>query len=302
MHFNLVMQLLHMRTILNRRDLYIGQILFMHYDIGTVVFFCTSETYLFCILYRSMASQEGAEGSAVSGAGNGNSADPSLQRAAPTSQATPTSQAANPTSEATVSRAGCKRKRTSPVWDEMEEIFENGQRKAECNYCHRKFTAGARAGTTHLRLHLEACPSRHAPIGPKQQKLRLTKGEGGKVNLENVIFDQEKARRDLGLMICEHEYPLSIVDHSGFRRFCSSLQPLFKMVSRNTIRNDIVAMHSAQKEKMIIFFATFKHRVAITTDLWTAGYQKRGYMAVTAHYIYDSWNLKSFLMRYKICT
>jgi hypothetical protein len=69
------------------------------------------------------------------------------------------------------------------------------------------------------------------------------------------------------------------------------------MVSRNTIRNDIVAMHSAQKEKMVNFFATFKHRVAITTDSWTAGYQKRGYMAVTAHYIDDSWNLKSFLMR-----
>jgi hypothetical protein len=160
-----------------------------------------------------------------------------------------------------------------------------------------KITSGTRAGTTHLHSHLDSCPARDAPIGPKQQKLRLTKGEGGKVNVENIIFDQEKARKELALMICEHEYPLSIVDHSGFRRFCSSLQPLFKMVCRNTIRNDIVAMHSAQREKMVNFFATFKHRVAITTDLWTSGYQKRGYMAVTAHYIDDSWNLKSFLMR-----
>jgi hypothetical protein len=103
------------------------------------------------------------------------------------------------------------------------------------------------------------------------------------VNIENVIFDQEKARRDLGLMICEHEYLLSIVEHSDFRRFCSSLQPLFKMVCKNTIRNDILAMHSAQREKMVDFFATFKHRVAITTDLWTTCYQKRGYMAVTTH-------------------
>ena len=54
-------------------------------------------------------------------------------------------------------------------------------------------------------------------------------------------------------MICEHEYPLSMVDHHGFHRFCSYLQPLFKMVSRNTIRNDIVAMHSTQKEKMVVF-------------------------------------------------
>jgi hypothetical protein len=59
------------------------------------------------------------------------------------------------------------------------------------------------------------------------------------------------------------------------------------MVCRNTIRNDILAMHSAQREKMVDFFATFKHRVAITTDLCIASYQKRGYMAVTAHYIDD---------------
>uniref|UniRef100_A0A8I6WV50 BED-type domain-containing protein n=1 Tax=Hordeum vulgare subsp. vulgare TaxID=112509 RepID=A0A8I6WV50_HORVV len=237
-----------------------------------------------------MASQ-GAEGSAVSGAGNGNS-----QGATPASEATPTSQVDTPTSQPKSSRASCKRKRTSEVWNETEEKFEGGVWKAECNYCHKKFTTGPRSGTTHLRLHLESCLARHAPMGPKQQKLSLTKGGGGKVNLENVIFDQEKARKDLGLMICEDEYPLSIVEHSGFRRFCSSLQPLFKMVSRNTIRNDIVSMHSAQKEKMVIFFATFRHRVAVTTDLWTTSYQKRGYMAVTSHYIDDSWNLKSFLM------
>uniref|UniRef100_A0ACD5W820 Uncharacterized protein n=1 Tax=Avena sativa TaxID=4498 RepID=A0ACD5W820_AVESA len=245
-----------------------------------------------------MASQEGAEGSAVAGTGNENSVDPSSQRVTPISKATPASQAASPMSQATSSRVGCKRKKTSAVWDEMEEKFEDGKWKAYCKYCHKSFCAESRSGTTHLRAHFNCCPARHAPIGPKQQKLRLTKGEGGKVNIENVTFDQEKARRDLGLMICEHEYPLSTVQHSGFRRFCSSLQPLFKMVSRNTIRNDILAMYSAQRDKMMDFFATFKHRVAITTDLWTAGYQKRGYMAVTAHYIDDSWNLKSYLMRF----
>uniref|UniRef100_A0ACD5W8C7 Uncharacterized protein n=1 Tax=Avena sativa TaxID=4498 RepID=A0ACD5W8C7_AVESA len=160
-----------------------------------------------------MASQEGAEGSAVAGAGNENSAGPLSQRATPISEATPasqaaspTSQAATPTSQATSSRVGCKRKKTSTVWDEMEEKFEDGKWKAYCKYCHKRICAGSRSGTTHLRAHLDCCPARHAPIGPKQQKLRLTKGEGGKVNIENVTFDQEKARRDLGLMICEHEF------------------------------------------------------------------------------------------------
>jgi hypothetical protein len=86
-------------------------------------------------MYRSMASQ-GGEGSAVAGVGKGNSTP--IPQATPTSQAAnPTSEAATPISQATSSRAGCKRKRTSAVWDEMEEKFENGEYKAYCNYCHK---------------------------------------------------------------------------------------------------------------------------------------------------------------------
>jgi len=38
-------------------------------------------------------------------------------------------------------------------------------------------------------------------------------------------------------------------------------------------------------------------RVAVTTDLWTADNKKRGYMAVTGHFIDDSWMLKSCILR-----
>ncbi|KAM0909401.1 hypothetical protein ACQ4PT_014853 [Festuca glaucescens] len=64
---------------------------------------------------------------------------------------------------------------------------------------------------------------------------------------------QALARKELSLMICVHEYPLSIVDHALFRKFCKTLQPLFKMVCRNTIRKDILEMHAAQKELMVRF-------------------------------------------------
>jgi hypothetical protein len=54
--------------------------------------------------------------------------------------------------------------------------------------------------------------------------------------VENYTFDHEVARRELAAMIVLHEYPLSMVDHVGFRRFVSAPQPLFHMVTRNTIR------------------------------------------------------------------
>jgi hypothetical protein len=43
--------------------------------------------------------------------------------------------------------------------------------------------------------------------------------------------------------------------------------------------------------------AATKSRVAITTDMWTSENQKRGYMAVTAHFIDDSWTLRNIIMR-----
>ncbi len=54
--------------------------------------------------------------------------------------------------------------------------------------------------------------------------------------MEKYTFDPQIARRELAAMIILHKYPLSIVDHIGFQRFVTALQPLFKMVTRNTIR------------------------------------------------------------------
>ncbi|KAF0901841.1 hypothetical protein E2562_006468 [Oryza meyeriana var. granulata] len=44
--------------------------------------------------------------------------------------------------------------------------------------------------------------------------------------------------------------------------------------------------------------AGIKSRVAITTDMWTSDNQKRGYMAITAHFIDESWTLRNIIMRF----
>jgi len=69
-----------------------------------------------------------------------------------------------------------------------------------------------------------------------QATLRFNNTDAGTVSVENYTFDQETARKELSAMIILHEYPLSMVDHVGFRRFVGALQPLFKIVTRNTIR------------------------------------------------------------------
>jgi len=52
------------------------------------------------------------------------------------------------------------------------------------------------------------------------------------------------------------------------------------------------------RKKAIEYMASIDSRVAITTDLWTSDNQKRGYMAITAHFIDESWTLRNIIMRY----
>jgi len=72
-----------------------------------------------------------------------------------------------------------------------------------------------------------------------QAGLRFDRTEAGTISVENYTFDQDIARKELSAMIVLHKYPLSMVDHVGFRRFVGALQPLFRIGTRNTIRYKI---------------------------------------------------------------
>ena len=83
-------------------------------------------------------------------------------------------------------------------------------------------------------------------------------------------FDQDVSKEKLANAIILHEYPLSIVDHVGFKEFTSSLQPLYKMASRNTIRDDIIRIYAIEKEKMSNYLEKLENIFAITTYMWTS--------------------------------
>ncbi|KAJ9542939.1 hypothetical protein OSB04_029445 [Centaurea solstitialis] len=98
-------------------------------------------------------------------------------------------------------------------------------------------------------------------------------------------------------MIIIHEYPLSIVEHHGFRKFVGGLQPLFKVPCRNTIKSDIFKIYDFERQKTFKMLEKNTSRVAITTDMWTASNQKKGFMALMAHFIDQNWNMQSRIMR-----
>ena len=155
---------------------------------------------------------------------------------------------------------------------------------------------GAKCGTSHLRHHQKRCvkkkiyEKKQAVFGPNY----MTKG---KKELVVGTFNSDVSRKELAIALVMHEYPLSIIDHLYFRRFLCSLQPLFSVPTRNTMKREIFKIYECERGSIQKIIDGNKGRIAITTDMWTASTQKKGYIAVTAHYIDNSWKLRSHMLR-----
>ncbi|KAK2656262.1 hypothetical protein Ddye_009314 [Dipteronia dyeriana] len=128
--------------------------------------------------------------------------------------------------------------------------------------------------------------------------LKATKTKEGDVEIRTFKFDQDTTRRELVNMVILHEYPLSMVEHSGFHRFMGTAQPLFKIPSRNTLKCDILQIYDYERAKLKGLLEKNKGRIALTTDMWTSYNQRKGFMAITTHFVDDSWTLQSRIIRF----
>ncbi|KAF7802376.1 zinc finger BED domain-containing protein DAYSLEEPER-like [Senna tora] len=195
-----------------------------------------------------------------------------------------------------------KRGLTSQAWTHFKRQKIEDKWKAICKYCNKKLGGDTRHGTIHLHDHIKSCSVR-AVRGPRQPIIKTLANQGRDTFVVgNHTFNQDHSRAELAKMIVLHEYPLAMVDHIGFRRFVASCQPLFTMVSRNTIKSDILKMYESERFKTLALFENNPTRIAITTDMWTSSNQNKGYMSITAHFIDDNWQLQSRLVHLCACT
>ncbi|XP_030936611.1 zinc finger BED domain-containing protein RICESLEEPER 2-like [Quercus lobata] len=118
------------------------------------------------------------------------------------------------------------------------------------------------------------------------------------MSLNTYQFDQVRVRNKLARIVILHEYPLSMVHHIGFKEFVVDLQPMFKLVTRNTLKSDILKIYDNEREKVLKMMDKNESRMAITIDMWTSSNKKRGFMVITAHFINHTWTLQSRVLRF----
>ncbi|XP_028183998.1 zinc finger BED domain-containing protein RICESLEEPER 4-like [Glycine soja] len=187
----------------------------------------------------------------------------------------------------------------SIVWNHFDKIKTiDGQDKAQCKYCKKLLEGASKNGTKHLHAHMEKCIQKRLHDKGKGQTFLIPKVTQGKQELTAGGYNEENARKDLACSIIMHEYPLSIVNHVGFRIFLATLQPQFQCPSRNTIKKEIFNVYDFEKSIVMKLLDTNEGRIAITSYMWTASNQKKWYMVVTAHYIDSSWTLQSHILRF----
>uniref|UniRef100_A0A7N0VI31 BED-type domain-containing protein n=1 Tax=Kalanchoe fedtschenkoi TaxID=63787 RepID=A0A7N0VI31_KALFE len=194
-----------------------------------------------------------------------------------------------------------RRKKKSLVWDHFViEDVGSGNRRAFCKQCKQSFaysTGSKVAGTSHLKRHIDKGTC--APAIRTQDDSQLTpytqpasSGTSKKLHRipgsSSVVFDTDHCRHVISNMIILHEYPLHMVEHSGFVTFSTNLQPRFDMVTFNIIQGDCVATYLREKQTLMKRIEGIPGRISLALDLWTSG-QTMGYVFLTGYYVDSDW-------------
>jgi hypothetical protein len=100
-------------------------------------------------------------------------------------------------------------------------------------------------------------------------------------------FDQARYKKNFTITVIVHEYPFNCVSRNYLRVFLKSLQPEFKLISRNTVRSDCINIYEEERQTLYEIFGKLDCKVSFTSDLWTNNLRDGGFITLTCHYIDD---------------
>jgi len=205
------------------------------------------------------------------------------------------SEGINPSIQAAIDRA--TKNFRSACWKEFEPIIEDGVVvQGRCKHCDTLMAAKRGAGKSSLLTHLRRCKKRSRALRIVQDLSSTLRSPCG-TSLKDWSYDPDVSRSLLMRMISLHEIPFLFTEYDGFRSFVASLNPLFKVPCRTTVRNGCIKPFH---EKKVALKETLKNagcRFSLTTDMWTSN-QTLGYIVVTCHFIDMDWRLQKRIIKF----
>ncbi|OAY60649.1 zinc finger BED domain-containing protein RICESLEEPER 1 [Manihot esculenta] len=218
----------------------------------------------------------------------------------------------------------------SVVWNDFDRVKKGDTFVAICRHCKKKLSGSSSSGTSHLRNHLIRC-QRRSNHGITQFLSAREKKKEGTLALANVNVDQEQRRDeplvivnykfeqgqlkdddgsvasgnldqrrsqfDIARMIILHGYPVQMVEHVGFRVFVKNLQPLFELVTTDTVEADCMDIYIQEKQKVYEVLDKLPGKISLSANSWSAS-DDAEYLCLTAHYIDETWQLKKKLLNF----
>jgi hypothetical protein len=196
---------------------------------------------------------------------------------------------------------GGKRKATSKVWLDFDEMFtiRNGKKVrygAKCKYCGTEYSGKSSSGTGHLKRHALVC-------GKKKQTDRMSQSLL-KYNPDGSIhhweYKESVARIELCRLIAKMDLPLGFGESNAFEEYITRAHnPRFSKSSRQTTTRDFVKHFDDCRAKLKGTLLSSVSSVCLTSDIWS-GNAKEDYISVVAHFVNADWELEKRLLALRL--
>lgn len=99
--------------------------------------------------------------------------------------------------------------------------------------------------------------------------------------------------------IVSNNHPFSIVEEEKLKEFLASLNPHFKLPSRTTVKNRVMALFAVGKEVVKETLNDESNgKPSASTDLWTAGNQ-HAMLGVTVSWLDNSFNMHECVLGFR---
>jgi hAT family C-terminal dimerisation region/Domain of unknown function (DUF4413) len=117
-----------------------------------------------------------------------------------------------------------------------------------------------------------------------------------RTSVEPWSAEIQKAKHEFFInWIVIDQQPFTIVNNLSFKKFMSSVQPKYKLPSRNTLKEMIMKKFETVQTEVLNYLQLSTSKVSLTIDMWTS-ISALGILAITIHYINENWQLEHFVL------